>query len=76
MLTPLISEELQEAEQTYPGSWIEDAIREAVGLNKRNWKYIHAILERWRSEGKDEGTDSRSPEADRRRYLEWKHGNG
>jgi DnaD/phage-associated family protein len=74
MLTPLIAEELREAEQTYPAAWIEDAFREAVSLNKRSWKYIYAILERWRTEGKDESADRRSDEADRRRYLEWKYG--
>lgn len=74
MLTPLIAEQLREAEQTYPAAWIEDAFREAVSLNKRSWKYIYAILERWRTEGKDESPDRRSAEADRRRYLEWKYG--
>jgi DNA replication protein len=74
ILTPLIAEQLREAEESYPATWIEDAFREAVSLNKRSWKYIHAILQRWRTEGKDEGSDSRSAEADRRRYLEWKHG--
>jgi DnaD/phage-associated family protein len=74
MLTPLIAEELREAEQTYPASWIEEAFREAVSLNKRSWKYIHAILERWSTEGKDEDRSGRSAEADRRRYLEWNHG--
>lgn len=74
MLTPLISDELREAERTYPPSWIEDAFREAVNLNKRSWRYIHAILERWSVEGKDEDQGGRDAEADRRRYLEWKHG--
>jgi len=74
MLTPLITEELREAEETYPTSWIEEAFREAVSLNKRSWRYIHAILERWSTEGKDEDRGPRSAEADRRRYLEWKHG--
>lgn len=74
MLTPLIAEELRDAEETYPTSWIEEAFREAVNLNKRSWKYIHAILERWNTEGKDENQDRQSAEADRRRYLEWKHG--
>jgi DnaD/phage-associated family protein len=74
MLTPLIAEELREAEQVYPISWIEEAFREAVGLNKRSWRYIQAILERWSTEGKDEKREKRSAEADRRRYLEWKHG--
>ena len=56
-LTPLIADELREAEQTYPGEWIEEAFREAVSLNKRSWKYIRAILERWHTEGRGDGTD-------------------
>jgi len=74
VLSPLLAEELQEAEDTYPASWIEEAFREAVNLNKRSWRYIHAILERWHTEGKDEDRGKRAAEADRRRYLEWKHG--
>jgi len=50
MLTPMIAEELREAEKLYPETWIKDAIKEAVSLNKRNWRYIAAILERWSSE--------------------------
>ena len=73
LLTPLIAEELREAERTYPDSWIEEAFREAVKLNKRSWKYIHAILERWSTEGKEDDREERSAEAKRRRYLEWKN---
>lgn len=72
-LTSLLSEELLEAEATYPPSWIEDAFREAVMANKRNWKYIRAILERWQSEGRDEidrGTERGDREADARRYIQ------
>ncbi len=68
-LTALLSDELREAEKTYPPTWIEEAFHEAVSRNKRNWKYIHAILERWRTEGKDEA-DRRDREADPRRYIE------
>ena len=74
MLTPIIAEELKEAEKLYPASWIRDAFKEAVDLNKRSWRYISRILERWVAEGKDDGepgrdtqTDS-SPEEYRRRY--------
>ncbi len=74
MLTPLIAEELREAEDTYPTAWIEEAFREAVSLNKRSWRYIHAILDRWLTEGKDDESPGRSDADDRRRYLEWKHG--
>jgi DnaD/phage-associated family protein len=74
MLTPIIAEELKEAEGTYPASWIQDAFKEAVDLNKRSWRYISRILERWSAEGKDDGEPGRdskadsSPEEYRRRY--------
>ncbi len=55
MLTPMIAEELREAERHYPAEWIADAFREAVTGNKRSWKYVLAILERWRLEGKTTG---------------------
>jgi DNA replication protein len=69
-LTPLLSEELMEAENTYPASWIEDAFREAVELNKRSWRYVQRILERWAAEGKPDETSRRGEERDRRRFIE------
>jgi len=51
-LTPLIADELRDAEQTYPAKWIEEAIKIAVENNTRRWRYVSAILERWRLEGK------------------------
>lgn len=51
-LTPIIADELRDAEQTYPAGWIEEAIRIAVENNARRWRYVQAILERWRLEGK------------------------
>jgi len=74
LLTPLIADQLRAAEQEYPADWIEDAFREAVSLNKRSWKYILAILERWRAEGRGEEAGRRSGEADRRRYIEGEYG--
>jgi DNA replication protein len=53
-LTALISEDLMEAESTFPMEWIEEAFHEAVLQNKRSWKYVYAILRRWQEEGKDE----------------------
>ncbi len=50
-ITPLIAEELRQAEERYPWSWIEAAFREAVEMNKRSWRYIKAILRRWEVEG-------------------------
>jgi DNA replication protein len=72
-LTPLLAEELQEAEDSYPPSWIEDAFREAVELNKRSWRYIQRILERWATEGRDDETARRSREGDPRRFIEGKY---
>jgi DNA replication protein len=69
-LTPLLAEELMEAEDTYPASWIQDAFREAVDLNKRSWRYVQRILERWAAEGKEDETTRRGDERDRRRFIE------
>ncbi len=52
MLTPMIADELRDAERHFPADWIADAFREAVLQNKRSWKYVLAILERWRTEGR------------------------
>ena len=59
MLTPIIAERLKDAEQTYPLEWIEDAFREAVENNKRSWRYVESILNRWAVEGRDYGESGR-----------------
>jgi len=74
MLTPMIAEELREAEKLYPESWIRDAIKEAVSLNKRNWKYIARILENWSAEGKRDGTYQRGSKTDPDKYIKGKYG--
>jgi DnaD/phage-associated family protein len=70
-LTPMLAEALREAEQDYPQTWLEDAIRIAVKNSKRNWNYIQAILHRWQREGRDERKDRRNAEEIRHRYTEW-----
>lgn len=72
LLTPMVAEELKEAERLYPESWIEEAFKEAVSLNKRNWRYIARILERWSVEGKDSGESGRGPKKDK--YVKGKYG--
>ena len=76
MLTPMIAEELREAEKLYPQTWINDAIKEAVAANKRNWRYIAAILERWATEGRESGTYRRDSkrQADPDKYIKGKYG--
>ena len=75
LITPMIAEELKEAEKLYPPQWIEDAFKEAVTLNKRSWKYIARILERWASEGKDSGEYKRDiKKDDPDKYIKGKYG--
>ena len=64
MLTPLTSEEIKDALTQYPEEWLRDAILEAVNANKRNWRYIERILERWTTEGKKDGTHQRDNQKD------------
>ncbi|NLG73203.1 MAG: DnaD domain protein [Chloroflexi bacterium] len=72
-ITPLIADALRDAEETYPEPWLEEAFRIAVESNKRSWRYVSAILERWFQEGRDERKDRRDSEKDRRRYSEWEN---
>lgn len=72
LIQPMIAEELREAERIFPANWIEDAFREAVVLNKRNWRYIQRILERWAAEGKDDGSDRQRVEPDDDSYEAFK----
>lgn len=73
-ITPLIAETLAEAEDSYPAHWIEESFTIAVQKNKRNLRYVMAILERWQREGyhgkKGNLKDRRDTEEDRRRYIE------
>jgi DnaD/phage-associated family protein len=75
MLTPIIADELREAEKQYPEGWIKDAIGEAVDLNKRNWRYISRILERWENEGRGEEKGRQQTEkVDAEKYSRQKYG--
>jgi DnaD/phage-associated family protein len=70
--SPLLVEELKDAEQTYPAEWIADAFRLAVNSNVRRWSYVRRILERWAQEGRaghgrQRGDDAKTT---RRRYAE------
>jgi len=52
LLTPLLADHLVDALETYPAEWIEEAIAEAVAYNRRSWRYVQRILEKWASEGR------------------------
>ncbi|MBE0684915.1 MAG: DnaD domain protein [Anaerolineaceae bacterium] len=72
-LTPMIAETLQEAEETYPMIWIEQAIRIAVENNVRRWRYVEAILSSWKERGRDE-KDRRDTQEDSKRFLDGEFG--
>lgn len=69
-LTPLISDMLREAEREYPAEWFEEAFAAAAGRNVRNWKYVEAILKRWKENGKDERKDQSNPDKPAERYTD------
>jgi len=50
-LTPMIADMLKDSEQDYERAWIEAAVKEAVTNQARNWKYVEAILKRWKKDG-------------------------
>lgn len=63
-LTGMIAEVLKDAERDYPAEWIAEAVQTAVEMNKRNWKYIEAILKRWKEEGRAEEQNRREHQKD------------
>jgi DNA replication protein len=70
LLSPILADELRDAEATYPANWIEDAFRIAAANNVRKWRYIQAILGRWASEGRGDATGRRDIETERRWYTD------
>lgn len=51
MLTPVTSDLIKTALQTYPPEWIPLAIERAVAAEKRQWNYVAGILRNWNNEG-------------------------
>jgi replicative DNA helicase len=77
LLTPLLAEELRDAELQYPPEWVEDAFREAVAYNRRNWRYIRRILDNWSARGRGERGENRGhlePPEDPGKYLQGRYG--
>lgn len=69
LVTPLLLEELREAEERYPAQWIEEAIREAVRANARSWRYIRKILERWAANGRHDAQNQSDRAFDLDKYI-------
>jgi DNA replication protein len=76
LLTPLIADALRAAEERYPAGWVRDAIREAAERNRRSWRYIQRILERWETEGRGDAShrDGPCPPANADRYTRGRYG--
>ncbi|PWH14013.1 MAG: hypothetical protein DDG60_08755, partial [Anaerolineae bacterium] len=70
-LTPMMAETLIDAEREYSAEWLAEAIRIALERNIRNWKYIAAILRRWKEEGY-EGKNRTNAEQVAKRYSQTK----
>jgi DnaD/phage-associated family protein len=70
LISPLLADELREAETAYPADWIEDAFRIALENNVRKWRYIQAILEGWATRGRGEDTGGRKVGAEKRWYTD------
>ena len=79
-LSPLLAEELKEAEERYPEPWVREAFGIAAAENKRSWRYVSGILKRWTAEGRETRWDSRPVESGRKkdgqpgRHTEKDHG--
>lgn len=56
-LTPLIAEQLRDAERLYPREWLEAAMAQAVSYGRRNWRYVEAILTRWEENDRVNSTE-------------------
>lgn len=55
LISPILADELKDAEATYSQDWIEDAFKIAVENNVRKWSYIRAILKRMATSGREGG---------------------
>lgn len=73
-LTPMMAEMLKADLETYPLDWIEDAMKEAVEYNARNWRYVQAILRNWQEKGRKRSNEEGKRDLDqfRKLYLEQK----
>ncbi len=69
LITPMLVDELREAEERYPREWIEEAMREAVRSNARSWRYIRKVLERWAAHGRHDAAHRAERPIDVEKYT-------
>jgi DNA replication protein len=71
-LTPLIAEDLKDTETEFGIEWLTEAIQISVQMEKRSLRYIRAILERWKKEGKHEISEGHA-QSDNKRSVSGKY---
>lgn len=74
LVTPMLVDELREAEESYPREWIESAMREAVRANARSWRYIRKVLERWATNGRQDAPNRADRPIDIEKYTNGQFG--
>jgi DnaD/phage-associated family protein len=68
-LSPLIADQLRDAEKEFAPKWIEEAFTEAARQNVRSWAYVRKILDSRARKGKRDETRGRDVAADWQRVL-------
>ncbi len=54
LLTPHTAETLKDLEKDYPAVWLQEAIEIASERQAKNMKFVRAVLDRWRKEGRSD----------------------
>jgi DnaD/phage-associated family protein len=70
LISPILADELKDAEINYHQEWIEDAFKIAVENNVRKWSYIRAILERWATSGREDGQERKQESSGKAWYTD------
>ena len=68
-LSPLIADQLRDAEKEFAPKWIEEAFTETARQNVRSWAYVRKILDNRARKGKRDETRGRDVAADWQRVL-------
>ncbi len=69
VIVPNILTELENAVAKYPLKWTEDAIKIAVGADKRRWDYVSGILRNWETKGRG-SKKTKGNDKDSSRYFQ------
>lgn len=52
VITPFVADEVGYALDEFPHNWIIEAIKISAKYNKRSWRYVEAVLDNWKKEGR------------------------